>query len=165
MQEICDVPESSDDKYLDEHEDYLNNFAEKEGEDIRDGCMQGTYDVSQSSDDKYLDETEVGNDVEVNNAESSNEDLEQARSNLAWFKWMLARMKGGHGTPRGSGSQQFLDIPPAITAKVSDDIAAIREIYEDEWAKCPKYIAISNCESMISTTEIEIAYMKSKTTL
>ena len=96
MQEICNVPESSDAKYLDEHEDYLNNFAEKGVKDIRDGCMQGTCDISQSSDAEYLDETEVGNDFGVNDAESPNEDLEQARSNLAWFEWKLALMKGGH---------------------------------------------------------------------
>ena len=37
--------------------------------------MQGTCDISQSSDDEYHDETEVGVDVGVNDAESSNEDL------------------------------------------------------------------------------------------
>ena len=165
MQEICDVPELSDTKYLNKHEDYLNKFAEKEVESIKDGCMLETCDVSQSSDDKYLDETEVGNDVGVNDAETLIEDLEQARSNLAWFEWQLARMKASYGISKGADSQQFSDIPPAITAKVSDDIAAVREIYEEDWARCPKYIAIRTCESMVSTTKVEIACMESKATL
>ena len=58
MQEICDVPESSYAKYLDEQEKDLNKFTKKEVEDIKDGCVQETCDVSQSSDDEYLDKHE-----------------------------------------------------------------------------------------------------------
>ena len=116
--------------------------------------MQGTCDVSKSSDDEYLNETEVRDDLEVNDAESPNEALESAKSNLSWFERQLAYMN--------SDSKQFFDIPAAITAGVTDDDAYARQAQREEWAKYPKYLAIGDCESHIGTLQAEIACMKGK---
>ena len=160
------------------YEDDLNKWDEKEGEDAKDGCVQRTCNVSQFSSDEYFEEARGGDDIGrdniggddsggddigVNDADSPNEAL-KLKSNLAWFEWKLACMKGSQGTPRGSDSKQFSDKPPAITARVTNETADARWMQEQTWADYPKQFAIRDCESSIDILKVEIACMESKAT-
>ena len=138
------------------HEDDPIKCDEREGDNAKDGCVQETCDVSKSSSDRYFDETKVRDDLEANDAESPNEDLESAKRSLAWFEWQLACMK--------SDSKQFSDIPPAATARVTDGDVYARQAKLDDWADCPKCLAINDCESHIAILKGNIACMKSQAT-
>ena len=161
------------------HEDDLNNWDEKEGEDVKDGCVQGTCNVSQSSGDKYFDKTGGGDgirgddigeddigrdDIGVNDSDSPNDAMELAKISLAWFEWKLSCMKGSQGTTGGSDSTKSSGIPPAITARVTEDVAYARWMQEQTWADYPKQLAIRDCESSINMLKAKIAWMKSKAT-
>ena len=126
------------------YEDDLNKCAEKEGEHVQDGCVPGTCDVSDD-------------DVEC-----PNEEMELKKISLAWFEWKLSCMKGSQGTTGGSDSTKSSGIPPAITARVTEDVACARWMQEQTWADYPKQLAIRDCESSIATLKVDIACMESK---
>ena len=139
------------------HEENLNEWDEEEeedackwdeekGEDIEDGCVLG--------------------DTGVNDAEPPNEERELAQSNLAWFEWKLACMKGSQGTPGGSDSKWYSgsDIPPATALAVTEDNAFARQAQEIMWAEYPTQLAIADCKLKIKEVKEEIACMASNAT-
>ena len=141
--------DSGDDKEGDD----VNECAGKELEDVQDACVPGTCDVS---DYKTHDQTEAA-DIRVNDTESPNEELELAKSNLAWFEWKLECM---NGIPRDSNLQKSSEIPPSV--KVMNDIAETRWLQEQSWAELPKQLAIRDCELSIGMLNVEIACMETK---
>lgn len=124
--ELVAKKEAEQEARLASYKDDLNECDEKEEEDVRDGCSQGICDDSQSSGDDCLEKTEVGNEVGVDDIEPPNEALMEAKNNLIWYEWKLACMKGSQRLPRDSDSPQSSDIPPAITARVTDGTAYAR---------------------------------------
>ena len=152
-EEVWEDVDSCDDKEGDD----VTKCAGKEPEDAQDECVPGTCNVSVA---KNHDETETGDAITVNDTESPNEELELLKNNCAWYEWKLACMKGSLGTPRDADSHQFMDIPPAITAKVTEDIAEVWRMQEETWAEYPKQFAIVECEASIGTLEVEIAHRK-----
>ena len=153
------------------HEDDLNNWDEKEGENVKDGCVQETCNVSPSGGDVYFEGGDDiggddigGDDIGVNDAESPNDAMELEKISLAWFEWKLSCMKGSQGTTGGSDSTKSSGIPPAITARVTEDVAYARWMQEQTWADYPKQLAIRDCESSIDMLKAKIAWMKSKAT-